>query len=132
MSHNIEFNKPGTICYGETERLMLSNIEVLSNSLPTIDNLVPMAMVVDYKAIHQFILQKCKEQTMAFTKKFKLRGNFPQINKLRQELTMVVNQGGDNSERILRLEEQIQLLVDEDLTNALQNRKNFLFFKMKG
>ena len=26
---------------------------------------------------------------------------------------------------ILRLEEQIQLLVDEDLTKALQNRKNF-------
>ena len=38
---------------------------------------------------------------------------------------MLVNQGGDNSERILRLEEQIQLLVDEDLTQALQNRKNF-------
>ena len=38
---------------------------------------------------------------------------------------MLVNQGGDNSEEILRLEEQIQLLVDEDLTKALQNRKNF-------
>ena len=38
---------------------------------------------------------------------------------------MLVNQGGDNSERILRLEEQIQFLVDEDLTKALQNRKNF-------
>ena len=38
---------------------------------------------------------------------------------------MLVNQGGENSERILRLENQIQLLVDEDLTQALQNRKNF-------
>ena len=38
---------------------------------------------------------------------------------------MLVNQGGDNSERILRLEEQIQLLGDEYLTKAIQNRKNF-------
>ena len=62
---------------------------------------------------------------MTFTKKLRLRGNSPQINKLRQEFTTVVNQGGDNSERILRLKEQIQLLVAEDLTKALQNRKNF-------
>ena len=38
---------------------------------------------------------------------------------------MLVNQGGENRERILRLENQIQLLFDEDLTQALQNRKNF-------
>ena len=62
---------------------------------------------------------------MAFTKKFKLRGNSPQINKLKTELTKLVNQRGDKSEEILRVEEQIQLLVDEDLTKALQNRKNF-------
>ena len=63
---------------------------------------------------------------MAFTKKFKLRGNSPQINKLKTELTKLVNQrGGDKSDEILRVEEQIQLLVDEDLTKALQNRKNF-------
>ena len=62
---------------------------------------------------------------MAFTKKFKLRGNSPQINKLKTELTKLVNQGRDNSEEILRLEEQIQLLVDEDITKSLQNRKNF-------
>ena len=84
-----------------------------------------MVMVVNQKALHEFVLQKCKEQTMTFTKKFKLRDNSPQINELRQELTMIVNQGGDNRERILRFEEQIQLLVDEDLTKALQNRKNF-------
>ena len=35
------------------------------------------------------------------------------------------NQGGDNIDKILRLESQIQHLVDEDLTKALQNRKNF-------
>ena len=55
---------PGTIGFGETERLMLSNIEVSSNSLPTIDDLVPMTMVVDYKAIHEFILQKLVEEEM--------------------------------------------------------------------
>jgi len=31
----------------------------------------------------------------------------------------------DNSDKILRLENQIQLLVDENFTKALQNRKNF-------
>ena len=77
---------------------MLSNIEVLSKSLPTIDDLVPMTMAVGYKAIHEFILQKCKEQTMTFTKKFKLRGNSPQINKLKTVLKNLLNQGGDNSE----------------------------------
>ena len=87
--------------------------------------LVHMTKVVNHKALHEFVLQKCKEQTMAFTKKLKLRGNSPQINKLRRELTTLVNKGGDNSDRILRLEEQIQLLVDEDLAQALQNRKNF-------
>ena len=39
---------------------MLSNIENLSDSLHTIDDLVPMT-VVNHKAIHEFILQKCKE-----------------------------------------------------------------------
>ena len=62
---------------------------------------------------------------MVFIKSFKLRGNSPKIIKLRQELTFVINEGGDNSERILSLESQIQHLVDEDLTQALQNRKNF-------
>ena len=60
---------------------------------------------------------------MAFTKKFKLRGNYPQINKPKTELTKLVNQGGDNSEEILRVEEKIQLLVDEDLTKALQAKQ---------
>merc|ERR1712198_590053 len=71
------------------------------------------------------ILQKCKEQTMTFTKKFKLRGNSPQINKLKTELTRLINNGGDNGEEILSLEDQIQLLTDEDVEKALQNRKNF-------
>ena len=79
----------------------------LNNALPTIDNLVPMARVVNQKALHEFVLQKCKEQTMTFTKKFKLRGNSPQINKLKTELTRLINNGGDNGEEILSLEDQI-------------------------
>ena len=97
---------PGKNGFEATERLLLSNIENLSNSLPTIDDLVPMT-VVNHKAIHEFILQKCKEQTMTFTKKFKLRGNSPQINKLKTELTRLINNGGDNGEEILSLEDQI-------------------------
>ena len=63
---------------------MLSTIEVMNNALPTIDDLVPMVMVVNQKALHEFFLQKCKEHTMTFTKKIKLRGKSPQINKLKQ------------------------------------------------
>ena len=63
-----------------------------------------MATVVNHKALQEFIFLKCKEQTKSFTKRFKMRGNSPQIGKLRQELAMLVNQGGKNSERILRLE----------------------------
>ena len=37
----------------------------------------------------------------------------------------MVNHRGDNSDKILRLKNQIQLLVVGDLTKALQNRKNF-------
>ena len=66
---------------------------------------------------------------MTFTEWFKLRGNSPQISNLRQELTMLVNQGAENSERILRLENHIQLLVDEDFTQALQNRKSLHIFE---
>ena len=42
---------------------------------------------------------------------------------------MPANQGRENSERLPRLEDQFQLLVDEDLTQALRNRKNFGFLE---
>ena len=66
-------------------------------------------MQYNYKImqLHEFIMLKCKEQTMPYTKRFKLRGNSPQINKIRQEVIFLVNQGGRKSERILRLEDQI-------------------------
>ena len=55
------------------------------------------------------ILVKCKEQTIEFTKKFKLRGNAPKINKLKANLTRVIDEGG-NSEEILDIESQIREL----------------------
>ena len=60
---------PGKNGVEATERLMLSNIKVMNNALPTIDDLFPMTMVVNQKALHEFVLQKCKEKIMAFTKK---------------------------------------------------------------
>ena len=45
---------------------------------------------------------------MTFTKKFKMRGNSPQINKLKTDLTRLINNGGDNSEEILSLEEHCE------------------------
>ena len=51
--------------------------------MPDIEDLVNMATVVSKKALHEFLLVKCKEQTIEFTKKFKLRGNAPKINKLK-------------------------------------------------
>ena len=64
----------------------------------------------------------CKELTIAFTRYFKLRGT-PKINKLKQELMIVINEGG-SSEEILDIESQIKELVDEDDVNAFKNRKN--------
>ena len=61
---------PGKDRFEEIERLLLSNIAILDQSLPMIEDLVSMATVVNHKAFHQFILQKCKEQTMTFTKRF--------------------------------------------------------------
>ena len=117
--------EPNKVGFEEAERFWLSETENLPKKLPKIEALVPMTTGVDQKVLHDYILHKFKEQTMVFTKSFKLRSNSPKIIKLRQELTFVINERGDNSERILSLESQIQHLVDEDLTQALQNRKNF-------
>ena len=60
---------PGKNGFEETERLLLSNIEVLNNALPKIEDLISMSLIVNQKAIHKFVLQKCKKQKMTFTKK---------------------------------------------------------------
>ena len=111
--------------FEEIERLLLSDIAILDQSLPLVEDLVPMATVVNQKALQSLSCKNVRSKQCLYTKTFKMRGNSPQINKLRQELTMLINQGGENSDKILRLENQIQLLVDEDLTKALQERKNF-------
>ena len=51
---------PGKDGFENTERLLLSSIAILDQSLPTVENFVPMAMVVNHKALHKFILLKCK------------------------------------------------------------------------
>ena len=38
-----------------------------------------------------------------------MRGNSPQIDESREEHTTLVNQGGDNSDKILMLGNQIQI-----------------------
>ena len=66
---------PGKDKFEKIERLL--HIAILDQSLPLVEDLVPMATVANHKALHEFIWQKCKEQTMSFTKRFKLRGNSP-------------------------------------------------------
>ena len=62
--------------------VLQSSADDLARKLPDIEDLVNMATVVSKKALHEFLLIKCKEQTIEFTKKFKLRGNTTKINKL--------------------------------------------------
>ena len=59
--------------------VLQSSADNLARKLPDIEDLVNMATVVSKKALHEFLLIKCKEQTIEFTKKFKLRGNAPRI-----------------------------------------------------
>ena len=95
---------------------MQYNSNILARKLPIIDDLVDMAMVISKKALHEFLLVKCKEQTMDFTKRFEL-------NRHKAELKTVINEGG-SSEEILDIESPIKELVDEDMVKALKNRKN--------
>ena len=98
--------------------------DTLVHKLPDVDDLVNMATEISKKALNEFLLVKCKEQTIEFTKKFKLRGNAPKINKLKAKLTRVIDEGG-SSEEILEIESQMRELVDEDVMKALKNRKNY-------
>ena len=91
-------------------RVLQCNVDILAPKLPDIEDLVNMATVISKKVLHEFLLVKCKEQTIEFTKKFKLRGNAPKINKLKAALTRVIDEGG-NSEEILKIESQIREYV---------------------
>ena len=61
---------------------------------------------------------------MKYTKTFKLTGNIPKINKLRADLTVLVNSGG-SGEDILKIEARTKELEEEDNAKALKLRKNF-------
>ena len=61
--------------------VLQSSADNLARKLPDIEDLVNMATVVSKKALQKFLLVKCKEQTIEFTKKFKLRGNTQQIKQ---------------------------------------------------
>ena len=103
---------------------MQRSADTFARKVSDIEDLVNMATVVSKKALHEFLLVKCKEQTNEFTKRFKSRGNAPKINKLKTKLTKVIDEGG-SSEEILDMESQIRELEDEDVMSALKNRKNY-------
>merc|ERR1711872_1075772 len=103
---------------------MMNNAQTICQQLPSTDVLVEMATDISKKALHEFLLIKCKEQTMDYTKRYRLKGNTPMINKLRTELTSLVNSGG-SGEEILKIEAKMKDLEEEDIARALKLRKNF-------
>ena len=109
------------------EKVLQCNADILAQKLPNFDDLVNMATVINKKALHEFLLFKCKGQTIELTKRFKLRDN----NRLKAELMLVINEVG-SSEEILDIESRIKELVDEDVVNALKNRKSTTFLRMRG
>ena len=60
---------------------------------------------------------------MKYTKQFRLKGNIPMINKLRADLTTLVN-SGESGEDILKIEARMKELEEEDIARALKLRKN--------
>ena len=72
---------PSIVGFEITERFLVNKIESLGQMLPEIDDQASMALELNHKVIHEYILQNCKEQTMAFRKSFKLKGNTPKVKK---------------------------------------------------
>ena len=66
-----------------------------------------------------------------FTKKFKLKSNTPNINKLNAKLSTVINWGG-SSDDILNIENQIKESTDEDIVQSLRSERTTVFWKMRG
>ena len=122
---------PGMEHFEVAERVLQCNANTICQQLPTTDDLVKMATGISKKALHEFLLTKCKEQTMNYTKKFRLKGNTPMINKLRADLTALVNSGG-SSEDILKIEARMKELEEEDIARALKLRKTSVFVRMRG
>ena len=74
-------------------RVLQCGANILAQKLPAIEYLVEMATVISKKVLQDFLLVTCKEQTIEFTKKFKLRGNAPKMNRLKATLTRVIDEG---------------------------------------
>ena len=66
---------PGLEHFEVAERVLQCNTNNISQQLPTTDDLVEIATAISKKALHEFLLTKCKEQIMEYTKQFKLKGN---------------------------------------------------------
>ena len=103
---------------------MQCNAIILAHKLPSIDNLVAMATVIIKKVLNEFLLTQCKDQTIKFTKKFRIKGNTLKMNKPKAELTSIINEVG-SSQEIINIERQIKELVDKNVAKALKNRKNY-------
>ena len=61
---------------------------------------------------------------MGYMKKFRLKSNTPQINKLKADLAVLVNSSG-SGEDILKIEARMKDLEEEELSKALKLRKKF-------
>ena len=61
---------------------------------------------------------------MKFTKRFKLKSNTSKLNKLKAEITTIINEGGSCLE-ILNIESQIKELAHEDVAKALKNHSYY-------
>ena len=68
---------------------------------------------------------------MELTKRFKLKGNTHKNNKLKIELTSVINEGG-KSKDTLNIEIKFKNLLMETLPKPLSTGKTLVFLKTKG
>ena len=68
--HNLALIRqdPGTEYFEVAEKVMMNNAQTICQQLPSTDVLVEMATDISKKALHEFLLIKCKEQTMDYTK----------------------------------------------------------------
>ena len=67
IHHNLALIRqdPGTEYFEVAEKVMImNNAQTICQQLPSTDELVEMATDISKKALHEFLLIKCKEQTM--------------------------------------------------------------------
>ena len=105
-----------SINFEVAENILQCRARILAQQLPSIDVRVTMATKIKQKALNEFLLTECTEQS--------INGTTPKMNKLKSELTSIINEEG-NSKDILNIKSQIKELVDKVLAKALKNRKNY-------